>query len=220
VTQRRLELLPEVLPKPQTAGGASSVRARALARLSVLAALSAAHAGCPEGGAYGVVDPLPPPACFDLGLPEATARYVSGADAGEALPDDGAAGDGRVAPAASDAGDAGDAPDAGGPSADAAAPGSDASAPDTVRSSREIRVDLDFADAQAASFASAAPLRGNVRVLEQSISGTRVTLLLVAPAGEAVAVALSSTCQGTETPLLNLDLRLSPNGVEVRVSRA
>ena len=59
--KRRLELLPEILPKPERAPQAPSpVRARTLARLSVLAALTAAACGGKEG-AYGVVDPLPSP---------------------------------------------------------------------------------------------------------------------------------------------------------------
>src|SRR6185436_8554557 len=59
--KRRLQLLPEVLPKPQLASGPSSVRSRALARLGVLAALGAAQANCGGDAAYGVVDPLPRP---------------------------------------------------------------------------------------------------------------------------------------------------------------
>lgn len=108
-TKRRLGLLPEVLPAPQTmphttTGSASSVRSRTMARLKVLAALGAVGiaAACggkttededgigggktglpPDGGpgqedAYGVVDPLPPPACFPwYEPPTATARYIA-----------------------------------------------------------------------------------------------------------------------------------------------
>jgi hypothetical protein len=57
-TKRRLQLLPEVLPKPERSGGPSTVRARTLARLGVLAALTATACG---GKGDGVVDPLPSP---------------------------------------------------------------------------------------------------------------------------------------------------------------
>jgi len=63
--KKKLRMLPEVLPKPTRVAGPSNVRARALARLSVLAALGAVSSGCggkgSEEGPYGVVDPLPFP---------------------------------------------------------------------------------------------------------------------------------------------------------------
>lgn len=93
---------------------ASSVRNRTLARLKVLAALGAAglaascgrtlddnggtngggDGGLPDGqreageDAYGVVDPLPRPSCFQSALPTATGTYVL-AD-GDAGPEAGA----------------------------------------------------------------------------------------------------------------------------------
>jgi hypothetical protein len=116
-TKRRLTLMPEILPTPQTASlGTSTVRSRTLARLKVLAAVGAAGlaASCgrtlddgggtnggSDGGladgpreagedAYGVVDPLPRPSCFESALPTAKGAYVladadGGADAGADL---------------------------------------------------------------------------------------------------------------------------------------
>ena len=90
--RRRLSLLPELLPKPQVVEpGFSSVRNRTIARLKVLAALGAAGVAASCGDtAYGVVDPLPHPSCFDSGRPTGTAKYVVDADAGA----DASAGDG------------------------------------------------------------------------------------------------------------------------------
>ncbi|AKV00372.1 hypothetical protein AKJ09_07035 [Labilithrix luteola] len=110
-TKKRLALLPEVLPAPQKVTTvSSSVRNRAMARLKVLAALSAVgvaaacggksegtgsgggsggvDGGLPNDGgdngpdAYGVVDPLPEPACFPSAQLEATAHYLDPSDAG------------------------------------------------------------------------------------------------------------------------------------------
>jgi hypothetical protein len=112
-TKRRLSLLPEVLPAPQRSEK-SSARQRTLQRMKVLAALGAASiaAGCgkvtgddttsrpADGGldggedAYGVVDPIPRPSCFDTSpRPTVSAAYVTpagdaGADA-ETEPDGG-----------------------------------------------------------------------------------------------------------------------------------
>lgn len=94
-----------MLPKPERLlGGTSSVRARALARLKVLAAVSAAGvaASCsgktensssggtsgdplfdaggkdaPGQDGYCVVDPLPNPSCFQYTTPTATASYIT-----------------------------------------------------------------------------------------------------------------------------------------------
>jgi hypothetical protein len=108
------EILPT--PQIASAGagaGASSVRNRTLARLKILAALGAAglaascgrtlddgggtngggDGGLPDGpreageDAYGVVDPLPRPSCFQSALPTATGSYVN--DAGDAGPEAG-----------------------------------------------------------------------------------------------------------------------------------
>lgn len=126
--KKRLRLMPEVLPAPQhnTSTG-PSVRERTLARLKVLTALSAATftgvgAACSGGTGKGpgdifgdggdekkkqecdpycVVDPLPPPSCFekpDAGegsrqMLTATATYGSNDDAGvDASADAGEAG--------------------------------------------------------------------------------------------------------------------------------
>ncbi len=127
-TKRKLEMMPEVLPAPvKRSGEASSVRSRTLARLKVLAALSATGiaASCggksdddgtssggpmlPDGGyrtdgdPYGVVDPLPPPSCFSDVRAKVSAAYVAGPDVLDAGVLDAAALDGG----ASDAGDAG-----------------------------------------------------------------------------------------------------------------
>lgn len=130
--KKRLRMMPEVLPAPQKNTHAGpSVRERTLARLKLLTALSAATftgvgAACsggtgagPGGGdggdagndgpsreecdPYCVVDPLPPPTCFDKseGVRQqltATATYGTG-DAGADAGDD--AGEAGV-----DAGDA------------------------------------------------------------------------------------------------------------------
>jgi hypothetical protein len=110
--KRRLQLMPEVLPAPNKTA-TSAVRERTMARLRVLAAVGAGIAaacggatrtgsetgdgnggGGPDGGlpdgnkpdsdpGYGVVDPLPPPACFDYATPpQATASVVTVQDAG------------------------------------------------------------------------------------------------------------------------------------------
>lgn len=57
-----------------------SPRARALAHLKSLAAAGGVVAACHDSG-YGVVDPLPPPACFSNPEPSVTARYVGEAAA-------------------------------------------------------------------------------------------------------------------------------------------
>ena len=104
------EILPTPqIAGPGNGMGTSSVRNRTLARLKVLAALGAAglaascgrtiddnggtngggDGGLPDGpreageDAYGVVDPLPRPSCFQSALPTATGTYVQpDADAG------------------------------------------------------------------------------------------------------------------------------------------
>lgn len=125
--KRRLQMLPEVLPTPTRVQPNTSVRSRALTRLGILAALGAAgvanacggtssngsngdaglpnDGGPPDGDPYGVVDPLPSPACFkDAAALSAEARYIrptdGGADAGE-----NDAGDAGDAGAEADAGD-------------------------------------------------------------------------------------------------------------------
>jgi len=68
-----------------------TARARTLARLRALAAVGAATTttgcnGC--AGAFGVVDPLPAPTCFDSPKPTATAAYLQpdDVDAGGTAP--------------------------------------------------------------------------------------------------------------------------------------
>lgn len=105
-SRRRLQVLPEMLPKPERRSAlTSTVRSRTLARLKVLAAVSAAGvaASCsgktvnssgsssgtsgdpfldsgrdgPDTDGYCVVDPLPNPSCFQYQTPSATASYVT-----------------------------------------------------------------------------------------------------------------------------------------------
>lgn len=61
MNDERKKLMPELLPKPQTAIPSTSVRQRVLKHLNLLIAAGATTAtlACQP---YGVVDPLPPPA--------------------------------------------------------------------------------------------------------------------------------------------------------------
>ncbi len=152
--KRRLQMLPEVLPTPTRAQPNTSVRSRALTRLGVLAALGAASVanacggtssnggenglpndgGPPDGDPYGVVDPLPPPACFkEADALSAEARYVDLTDGG----DDAGENDASTA----DAGDDSGAADAGGDSgaADAGGDAGSFSGPD-----RNVEVTLSW----------------------------------------------------------------------------
>lgn len=130
--KKRLQLAPEMLPTPQRSDpNRPSVRERTIARLKILAALSTATftgigaacsggtgsgpGGSGDGGdagndgpsreecdPYCVVDPLPPPTCFDKseGVRQqltATASYLGAPDAGDDAGDAGS----------NDAGDAG-----------------------------------------------------------------------------------------------------------------
>jgi hypothetical protein len=111
--KRRLQLMPEVLPAPnRTATSAVRERTMARLRVlaAVGAGIAAAcggatrtgsetgdgngNGGGPDGGlpdgnrpdsdpGYGVVDPLPAPACFDYATPPtATAKFVNAEDVG------------------------------------------------------------------------------------------------------------------------------------------
>lgn len=106
--KKRLQLMPEVLPAP-TVLTSGSVRRRTLARLRVLAALGAAglaascsgkveggggdpslpDAGGVDGGedAYGVVDPLPQPTCFNA-EPTASAHFTKESELDDAGAED------------------------------------------------------------------------------------------------------------------------------------
>jgi len=234
--RRRLDLLPEILPKPTTVAGPSSVRARALARLSVLAALQAASSGCggsssSEEGPYGVVDPLPWPsggtrerdrtpsttgtgnasgvmdpfpdreACYTLGIPEASARYVDdavtgGRDAGTTAVDAGL----------SDAGQSDASPsDAGSERADAG-------------SARRVEVHLELLFlSPPTALGQAVPRTAGVTVVAASVAGLRATLVLSIPAASAVRLDLPVVCQ-RQSYEFRIELELQPSSVDVRVT--
>jgi hypothetical protein len=188
--KRRLQLLPEVLPKPERGpsepGEASPVRARALARLSVLAALAATASGCGNAGdgdgdgGYGVVDPLPSPAYCPT-LPVVSATYLPSA------------------------------PDAGAPGAEGeagAAPPGDAGAP------RRVRVELLLPDEQLGRVTRVGP---NVSLLQEDNDGERLTLDLLIEDSLA-DIDFGATC-GAGLASYRARLRLLPDVVEAFVQR-
>jgi hypothetical protein len=187
--KRRLQLLPEVLPKPERGpsdpGGPSPVRARALARLSVLAALATAS-GCGKAGdgdgGYGVVDPLPSPAYCPT-LPAVLATYLPSPAVDAGAP--GAESEGRAAPLG------------------------DAGAP------RRVRVELLLPDEQLGRVTRVGP---NVSLLqEDNDDGERLTLDLLIEDSLA-EIDFGATC-GAGWASYRARLRLLPDAIEAFVQR-
>ncbi|MEO8183517.1 MAG: hypothetical protein ABI895_32185 [Deltaproteobacteria bacterium] len=232
--KRRLQLLPEVLPKPQVASGPSSVRSRALARLSVLAALSAAQASCGGDAAYGVVDPLARPGGEGGSrndLPPTLGGSGGGGGAGaygvvDPLPPPASCFSGTVlaasasyvgGAAATDAGAAngaasGDAgiEDGGRPRA----PENEGGANPITRTS-EVQVDLDTAP--QVNLGPALPLTPGIQLVQQTSSSGHTTLLFSIPEATEAEVVLPALCGGQQVNL-RMQLLLYESGISVSVS--
>lgn len=209
-SKRRLEVLPEMLPKPERLlSSTPSVRSRTLARLKVLAAVSAAgvaascsgktvdgsssgsSSGDPfDGGGgkesgtgqdgYCVVDPLPNPSCFQYQTPTASASYVTEDDL-----------DGGVE-------------------------GGDGGIVDAGAGARLVEVILGFTQ-KGVALGSVTSSSG-VTLQEGATTSTGARVVLRVPAGLTTAEArLQVSCAQGPTAL-NLSLKLDPSTVSITVS--
>jgi len=235
-TKRRLELLPELLPKPErsshAASGPSTVRSRTLARLSVLAALTATASACGGKGAYGVVDPLPSPAGGTGGgsgtggsggaygvvdpLPQPymmvpkpiTFPCLAGttltASAVYVNEPDGPLDAGSSAPD----GDAGPLPDGG-----STRPASRDAGPRIASSL--IRVDL--LTEPGVTLGDVRETTAELEVLEQTGTAGRTTLLVRVTGSNSASFVLTAACE-SEQKSVGVLLLLDPDGVRVSIS--
>lgn len=191
----------------------SSARGRTLNHMKYLAALSASavaaacagrtindanHDGIPDDqqdsgpDAYGVVDPIPRPSCFNSnGLPTVAAAYTNGIDdAGTDASADGGA------DASADGGDD-----------DASAPPLDAGG------GRLVAVTFKFEKATQVVFGSTATST-DAAVVESMISGSAGRVVLAVPEGQTDArVTLYLSCTGADPSTLTIYLKLGPTSV-------
>lgn len=203
-TKKRLTLMPEVLPSPEKIAGRPEPRARILARLRYLSAVSMASiaaVACGEG--YGVVDPLPSPACNSNPLPTVAARYLTGGDAGAD-----AAADANVADAA--------APDA----EPTDAGGADASAlPDggtNAGGARLVEITLGFERQTPNQYGQ--PVQSDAPIVASSFFGSGARLVVSVPGGRStVQLTFPIICEGTQRKLA-IALELGEAGVTAQAT--
>ncbi len=201
-TKKRLTLMPEVLPSPERIAGRPEPRARILSRLKYLSAVSMASiaaVACGEG--YGVVDPLPSPACNSTPLPTVAARYLTGGDAGAD-----AAVDANVADAAAPDADPND------------AGGADATAlPDGGTKAGETRlVEITLGFERQTPNAYGQPVQSDAPIVESSFFGSGARLVVSVPGGRStVQLTFPIICDGTVRELA-VTLELGDASVTVK----
>ncbi|NOU29727.1 MAG: hypothetical protein HOO96_17620 [Polyangiaceae bacterium] len=206
-TKKRLTLMPEVLPSPEKIAGRPEPRARILARLKYLSALSMtslAAAACLNDG-YGVVDPIPSPSCTKPPLPTVAARYVSRNDGGADAAVDAGLTDAEALDAeASDAGADAQAADASTPSDGGAKAGE----------ARLVEISLGFERETPNQYGQ--PVESDAPIVESSFFGSRARLVVSVPAGRStVQLTLPLICDGT-TGKLAVALELGEASVAVK----